>query len=624
MLLRPIAYSYVRLSSLRQLEGHGLERQLRAKEFAEKHGWDLRADTTLMDLGKSGFFGEHRRGDGALAGFLEAVHEGRVQEGSYLIIEALDRFSRENPMDIIPEFLKLLNAGINIVTLVDEKIHRKEDYHSNWTTLIYSMAQFAAANDESVRKQYRQLSNWEKKREKAGVGQIITARIPKWLKIVEVEGKKQFRTIPDRVALVERIFEELADGLGRGTIAKRLNDPNQPGGPIPPFQDGDGWHGGTVQKITTSRTVLGEYQPMRLVRVEDSNGVLRKRRAPVGDPIKDYYPQIISDDLWIRAQKASKARRCYDSKQIANAGGRIGTRYSNLFREVARCSACGANMVYKRNKRGLPYLYCSRRRRKMCDNETNYYYDGLENAVVEWVNGLDLSEVVPNAGNDTAKKLGTRVRSRDEIQTKINKLLDEFTEKSDEILGSTPGPITSKSVARRVEALEADIEKLDQEIAQLQTELNRIRTQLDDSDRQAAVAALREKMSDDTITDQQKFAIRSRVANAIREVVDTMRFDPDGAVTAKVRNAKLWYVFRDGELVRIHDKDRDGLPPWMEEKLVRTPFLSLDPIRDVDILTIKPPHYNEIIEQLRQEISDDIARKDAESTLKTVRRATGD
>jgi DNA invertase Pin-like site-specific DNA recombinase len=426
--IRPVAYSYVRLSSLRQIDGFGQDRQVqRAKDYAEKHNLDLHENTTLIDLGKSGFKGVNRR-EGALAGFLEAVKDAKVPSGSYLIIEALDRFSRENVMEALPEFIKLINAGVNIVTLVDGKVHRKEDYHREWTNLIYSMVAFAQANDESAKKQYRQRSNWEKKRVQAEAGEIVTGRIPQWLEIVtDPRGKKRFREIPERVALVRRIFEELAGGIGRGSIAKRLNDRSQPGGPIPPFtKKGDGWHGGTIQKLTTSRTVLGEYQPMRLIEVE-INDVIRTRREAAGDPIRHYYPQIISDDLWLRAQRASKARRSLGEGRVANFGGRVGYKYSNLFRQVARCADCGAAMVYRDGSpRGKPYLQCSRHKRRMCDNALKYYYNPLEDAVLEWVHDLDLSDAMPDERRALEGEIASRTLERDGLAAKIRKLVLEF------------------------------------------------------------------------------------------------------------------------------------------------------------------------------------------------------
>ena len=69
------AFSYIRFSTPDQLKGDSLRRQLTASEvYAEAHGLEL--DTSLRDLGVSGFKGAHRT-KGALGRFLKRVETGR-------------------------------------------------------------------------------------------------------------------------------------------------------------------------------------------------------------------------------------------------------------------------------------------------------------------------------------------------------------------------------------------------------------------------------------------------------------------------------------------------------------------------------------------------------------------
>src|SRR4051794_39547768 len=89
------AFSYVRFSSPQQAEGGSLARQARlTAEYCRKKGLTLDESLTLHDLGVSAFRGDNVR-DGALAGFLEACRMGRVPSGSVLIVESLDRLSRD-------------------------------------------------------------------------------------------------------------------------------------------------------------------------------------------------------------------------------------------------------------------------------------------------------------------------------------------------------------------------------------------------------------------------------------------------------------------------------------------------------------------------------------------------
>src|SRR4051794_22913686 len=92
------AYSYVRFSDPSQAEGDSLRRQTdgRAEAFCTRHGLRLDTALSMRDLGVSAFRGAHRSDKHALGQFLELVRRGRISKGSYLLVENLDRLSRED------------------------------------------------------------------------------------------------------------------------------------------------------------------------------------------------------------------------------------------------------------------------------------------------------------------------------------------------------------------------------------------------------------------------------------------------------------------------------------------------------------------------------------------------
>src|ERR1700693_1779651 len=123
----PIAYSYIRFSSPEQAKGDSIRRQTEAaREWCQRNGLCLEETTTLLDLGKSAYTGEHRKNPDrhALAGFLKLVEAGKVPRGSYLIIENLDRLSREHERDALRLWMDLLDHGVNIVQLHPETVFR--------------------------------------------------------------------------------------------------------------------------------------------------------------------------------------------------------------------------------------------------------------------------------------------------------------------------------------------------------------------------------------------------------------------------------------------------------------------------------------------------------------------
>jgi DNA invertase Pin-like site-specific DNA recombinase len=111
------AYSYARFSSRAQAEGDSLRRQLSAAyAYAEANGLEL--DTSLQDLGVSAFTGANRV-KGALKSFMDRVESGEIPRGSLLLIDSMDRLSRQDVTQATHQLLGIALAGITVVTLSD-------------------------------------------------------------------------------------------------------------------------------------------------------------------------------------------------------------------------------------------------------------------------------------------------------------------------------------------------------------------------------------------------------------------------------------------------------------------------------------------------------------------------
>lgn len=112
-------YSYVRFSSAKQSEGNSLERQQdTAKRIADRY--DLELDTTAYhDLGMSAFKGKNAL-EGKLSEFIKQIGE-KVPVGSWLVVENLDRISRDDAWSALDIFKSILSKGVIIVTGMDEK-----------------------------------------------------------------------------------------------------------------------------------------------------------------------------------------------------------------------------------------------------------------------------------------------------------------------------------------------------------------------------------------------------------------------------------------------------------------------------------------------------------------------
>jgi DNA invertase Pin-like site-specific DNA recombinase len=113
------------------------------------------SDLALADKGVSALRGKNRSVEHALGRFLELAKKGTgpVQRGDYLVIENLDRLSREEERTALRLWLDILDAGINIVQLSPETIFRHE--RSDMTDIIRAIIELSRGHSESRLKSER-------------------------------------------------------------------------------------------------------------------------------------------------------------------------------------------------------------------------------------------------------------------------------------------------------------------------------------------------------------------------------------------------------------------------------------------------------------------------------------
>ena len=210
----PKAYSYLRFSTPDQLEGDSLRRQQEgAKAYAEAHKLDLDENLTFQDLGVSAYTGRNR--DAALGAFISAVEDGRISKGSYLLVESLDRLSRDQTLIALGQLQEIVSAGITVVTLSDGREYTRENL-SDTPNLMYSIILMSTAHEESVKKSQRLGAAWKNKKERARTGEHkLSGRAPAWLTLNQSTGT--FDIIPERVDMLKRIFAMTLEGHGAHT-----------------------------------------------------------------------------------------------------------------------------------------------------------------------------------------------------------------------------------------------------------------------------------------------------------------------------------------------------------------------------------------------------------------------
>jgi DNA invertase Pin-like site-specific DNA recombinase len=380
-------YSYVRFSTPDQMKGDSLRRQVQATaDWCQKNGVTLDMSLKLQDLGVSAHKGKHRTGDKhCLAQFVKLVNQGRIAKGSFLIIENLDRLSREDERTALRLWMDLLDSGINIVQLHPETVFRHEK--SDMMDIMRAIIELSRGHSESAMKSKRNGSKWAEKRRLAKEGKpqasskrfqgrekFMTRQFPSWVR--EVDGQLQLD--PDRAATVRRIYALAADGHGAGLIVQTLVREKR----VAMGTSGQ-WSKHYVSMILNDRRALGEFQP----RMADG--------TEAGEVLKGYYPACVTELEWQKARSAIGPKR--------RPMGRVG-EHINIFSGLLKNARDGDSYYCQtRMPQGKRHRVLISRR--AVENETPCYsfpFDVFERAVLSLFKEIKPEEVLGTAPGQDA------------------------------------------------------------------------------------------------------------------------------------------------------------------------------------------------------------------------------
>lgn len=360
------AISYARWSSGKQASGDSLDRQTKnAKEFCAIHGIAL--DSELVDDGVSAFKGANL--EASLGKFVGDVRSGKIPNEVVLIVENIDRITRVKPTRAIRYFLDLLDTGLTLVTLTDQRVHTSEGYDDNFSNLMMSLMAMQAAHEYSAKLSYRVGEAWSRKAEKAraavasGGPRIKVAKVPFWI-------DRETNELNARAEDALLLFELAKEGHGQQSITQMLNTRGIPS------PSGKTW----------AQAVVGE-----VLRSPAAYGCLVLK----GEEVPGYFPALISEAEWLATRQRTKARR--HSRQVG--------RTSNLFSRMVHCGHCGSPMVLTSSKKGgavWGYFTCTGKTFKRTEcTAPNWRYDQFEQVMIDRIGFL----AVPIPQDQTAPDL---------------------------------------------------------------------------------------------------------------------------------------------------------------------------------------------------------------------------
>lgn len=428
------AYSYIRFSTPEQAEEEKIQKQLENTRLYVESREDLILDESLTfrDLGKSAKDNLHAK-EGEFGKFLQSIGD-TIEKGSVLIVENLDRLSRDSIDVALTQFMNIIRSGIDIVTLQDRKEYTKKSL-KNPTDLIISITIMSRAHEENETKRTRIKEKWVVKREIMDE-KILTRVCPDWLKYDE--KTKKFILVDKRAKYaLNRIFDlKIEEGLGAAGIESKLND-EKVFKPIPLKKNGEPnkrttsvWRKSYINKILRNPAVYGEYQPCETVYVySEKTEKKAKVRVPIGDPNPKYFPEVVPKEKFDRVKEIFKFNR---ESGAGRGGGRNG-KYLNVFKNIVKCGNCNKASMNYDGKGEYSYLRCynSGSSVDLCDSMT-IRYDIFAPMILQLIQKLDPNDVIPKDSQKQTRIISLRNRLSEidgaliGLEKQINNLVDKL------------------------------------------------------------------------------------------------------------------------------------------------------------------------------------------------------
>lgn len=450
-MMRKVVYSYIRFSSAEQAKGHSMDRQMDyARKYAETNNMFLNESLTMMDEGLSAYHQTHIK-RGAFGIFLTAVESGKVPQGSVLIIEALDRISRAEPIEAQAILSQVIMAGITVVTASDGKTYDRDSIRKNPMDLVYSLLIFVRANEESETKSKRvkasivnQIEKWVAN----GNGKIIrNGKDPYWCK--PKKDKTGFDLIPERVETVKDIICLYSKGWGVRKIVKYLNENYQP------FNKKE-WNIQFISSFIKKKSMIGE----RSFKINGKYYV-----------IENYYPPILTYEEFYDLQYLIRSR----ATTKAQSG------FSNILTgmKITYCGYC-TNIIGAQNHtnranngklaNGYRRIYCHSWKKGIdCVSHKTISIVPIEKCILEYC--LDFSDMQKTLSEDT-RTAGLKAELSKK-RTRLNEVEFSIQNGEDSILELlSNGQKVSSVINDVVEKLKSEKNELIRQILEIEEKIS--------------------------------------------------------------------------------------------------------------------------------------------------------
>lgn len=502
---------------MEQAKGYSLERQLtEGRNYIERKGWQLEKE--IFDQGKSAFHGYNRE-EGAELYKFELEAKNRLHEGKVLVVENLDRLSRQGAKAAAQFIWSLNECGVSVATTHDDQIYKADS--NDMMELFSIIIKAQLSYEESFKKSERSKSSWANRHAKIRDGSKATTAIkaPAWI------DKKDgvYVLNKHRAKVLNEIYDLYLDGVGIYKIAQILNERKEPVWAVRKRDGAGGWYMPYVHRLLKKRAVLGEY-------VTKDGETLAT----------DYFPQAIT------AEKFNRVQSMISSK--GRTGGHAFKRLSNLLSGLVVCGVCegtaayedkGTNNIHHTKKNGEKVTYkrrhyerlrCDKARRKhACSNRTLYDYKVIEAAVLENL-GRFLVEEEETESREIAyrERVAELARLIEVKGQQLENLIDALAE-------------GSKGVSARIVAIEAEIEGLNKTLEEAQLEADAEAAEPSRGRHLEIIEALKAEINDPD--EDKRFLARSKVNASLKRLIDKIYLAENGNFFVFGYDRDIWIMF---------------------------------------------------------------------------------
>jgi site-specific DNA recombinase len=348
-----------------------------ATAFAQSKGWTVDPAHVYVDDAISGAEFVRRPGLAALVAALFPRPPFQV-----LVMAEQFRLGREQ-IETAYTLKRIIDAGVRVWYYLDDREARLDNALAKVMTALTNFA--GETERESARAR-----TYDAMLRKAKAG-YVAGGITYGYTNVRVEGHVERRIHEVEAAVVRRLFELYAAGVGLRAIARTLTAEGAPP-PMPRQRDRvPGWGPVALREILRRELYRGEVVWNRRQKADRGGRTKVRIRRPEADLVRvtDERLRVVSDELW-EAVQVRRAARAATKPAGCWTRSRTATRPA-LLAGLARCARCGSGLVRLTRAHGGPetrrhvHMYgCGRVTRGLpCENRVALAEGPVDQAVLE-------------------------------------------------------------------------------------------------------------------------------------------------------------------------------------------------------------------------------------------------